>query len=124
MSTSSRASATWATRESLDLVARHGRPLVLGVQQRHVAGRLLDQQSRQHAPLGRLHDEAHELLAHDGAGIDDRGQQFVGVLAIGVRQLGPDLVALAEQAMAGAAVFGEQRLAGGRDRRGLPAGRC
>ena len=78
----------------------------------------------QHPTVGRVDQKAQVLLADDGAGIDDRGQQLVGVLAIGVRQLGPDLVPLAEQPVAGAAVLGEQRLARTPGRRGRPAGRC
>ena len=71
-----------------------------------------------------MDQKAQILLADDGAGIDDRGQQLVGVLAIGVRQLRPDLVPLAEQPMAGAAVLAEQRLAGRLIAVARPAGRC
>ena len=50
-------------------------------------------------------DVAEVLLADDGAGVDDADEQVVAVVAVGVRQVGADVAALAEELVAGAAVL-------------------
>ena len=95
--------------------ASRGRTMLLAVavDQGDRPGRLLDDQAGQDAAVVEGDGLGLVLLADEGAGIDQAGQQEVEVAPLGAGQLGADGLPLVEEPMAGGAVLLEDELAPG-----------
>ena len=92
----------------IDFVAGQGQPHVLGVHECDAARILLGNQTGQQASVERLNDVGEVFLTNDGTRIHDAGKQVIAVLAVGVGQVRPDLIAFAVELVADGAVLEEQ----------------
>src|SRR5262249_8293572 len=89
-------------------VTRQDCLLVVGTLQGQPIARLLDDQPRHHAAILHVSGVAEILLADQGARIDEADEQEITILPVGVREIRPDLLALAEELVAVAAVLTEK----------------
>src|SRR5579864_246470 len=94
--------------DGFDLAARDHRALVLCVDEGQCALGLVRDQSGQDAAIAQRDDVRLIFLADHAAWVNQAHKQIVAVHAVGVRQVGTDLVSLAEEAMAGSAALHEQ----------------
>src|SRR5262249_44733603 len=94
----------------LDLVAGDDGPLLLAVEEGDGLVALLDHEAGEDAPVVQGDRLRLILLADQGAGVDEAGEEEVQVAPLDAGEVGADLLAIAEEAVAARAGLLEDEL--------------